>query len=45
MKNKDLFDGATEECKKLYKEAKKALRLKQRKDFIRRLREDIAKGR
>lgn len=43
MKNKDLFDGAPEDCKKLAKEAKKALRLKQRKDFMKRLREDLGR--
>lgn len=43
MKNKDLFDGASEECKKLAKEAKKALRLRERKNFIKRLREDLGK--
>lgn len=43
MKNKDLFDGASEECKKLHKEAKKALRLRERKNFIKRLREDLGK--
>lgn len=43
MKNKDLFAGASEECKKLHKEAKKALRLRERKNFMRRLREDLGK--
>lgn len=43
MKNKDLFDGTSEECKKLAKEAKKALRLRERKNFIKRLREDLGK--
>lgn len=43
MKNPDLFSGASEECKKLAKEAKRLKRLKDRKEFMKRLQEDLSK--
>lgn len=43
MKNPDLFSGAPQHAKKLAAEAKKAKRLKDRKEFMKRLQEDLPK--
>jgi hypothetical protein len=43
MKNPDLFAGSPEHVKKLAAEAKKAKRLKDRKAFMKRLQDDLAR--
>lgn len=43
MKNPDLFAKAPKSAQKLSEDAKKAKRLKERKEFMKRLQEDLSK--